>query len=160
MKKVVIGLGVVIAAILVVAGLSLKAWAGIRRAQQHAIIGVLDEMRAARVEHLRFRDGRVIEIDPGDRRYSLRIYAQHLSQISTAECPEPFQAEWLNYVQALERFTAPFAGLGSMTEFAVSVAKPNGAAARDALDRLDKMNPSEAWMRVQVVALKYGVQIH
>jgi hypothetical protein len=73
---------------------------------------------------------------------------------------QPFQLAWLNYIQTLQMADRPFSGFGSLIEFEVSTVKADSSGAKDALARLDKLDPQRAWMQVQMVALKYGVQIH
>ncbi|HTB79837.1 MAG TPA: hypothetical protein VK717_03010 [Opitutaceae bacterium] len=156
MKKFIIGSALLFAALFVL----MFGLAEVRHARQLAIIAVLDQASKAKIQTKKLKDGRTLIIHPNNPQFSLKVYTQQLSQIPTVQCPEPFQLAWLNYVQTWERSEAPFAGVGSAIEFTVSTVKPNGDAAKDALARLDKMNPNEAWMRVQVVALRYGVQIH
>jgi hypothetical protein len=156
MKKLLWGLGVLFAATLIV----FVIWIQIRAHRENAIIAVINQASAAMTQKRELPNGNTIVIHANTPGFSLRVYTNQLRQISTVQCPEPFQLAWLNFVQTTERAERPFAGLGSTIEFTVSAITPDGSGTTDALARLDKLDPQQAWMRVQIVALRYGVQIH
>lgn len=135
-------------------------WGSITQHRQQAIIAVLDQAHNAATQRVTLRNGRVIIARAGMPYYPFAAYVNRINRIPTVDCPEPFQEAWLGYVQTLQRLSSRLAGLGPMIEFTVSTIRPNADGTRDALARLDKMNPREAFMRVQLVALRYGVQIH
>jgi type II secretory pathway pseudopilin PulG len=127
-----------------------------RNYEQQSIITVINQNRQAAINALRitrFNSGRSIT------NFQSKVYLANVEKISTAQCPNKFRLAWLNYIQTLQRENAPFAGLGSLTEFEVSALGRSGNGTKDALDRLDKLNENEAWMRVETAALNYGVQL-
>ena len=67
-----------------------------RHERQLSIIAVLDQASKAKVQIKKLKDGRTFIIHPNNPQFSLKVYTQQLSQISTVECPEPFQLVWLN----------------------------------------------------------------
>jgi hypothetical protein len=157
MKKLILGLGFLAVVIL---GLGFVVWAKVHVHQQQAIIAVLNEANAANTQKIEYSNGQTRIVHPNSPLFSVPVYTKRLRQISTLQCPEPFQMAWLNFIQTLERLERPFAGLGSLIEFTVSTVHPDGSGTSDALARLDKLDLSEARMRIQRVALRYGVQIH
>jgi len=92
--------------------------------------------------------------------FSRAEFAKALNRINITQCPVEFNIAWMNFVQTVQRNQEPFAGLGAMGEYGVSVAKTSAEGTRDALARLDRLNAPEAYRHVVMVALKYGVQIH
>ncbi len=154
MKKIIVISCALLGMILLVGGVGLKVWADIIVKRQQAIMSVLEQRNQAVVRAKTMPNGRK------GNGFSPAVYTRGVARISTVDCPEPFSQVWLDYVQTLQRNNAPFAGLGAVTEFGVSAVKPNSDGTKDALARLDKLNTPEAWMRVQRVALRYGVQVH
>ncbi len=130
----------------------------VRARQSQAIVAVFTQANSAHSEARVMLNGRpaLLHRQPvfSDKKYLLA-----LEGISTSDCPEPFRLAWLNYLQTAERSDTPFSGLGAVGEYALSVVKPSSVGAKDALARLDKINTPEAWMRVETVALEYGVQL-
>ena len=154
MKKLLLGIAILLAGLV-----ALKIWMDFRKHQQQAIVAVLEQANRTRTQQIKLRNGTVLTVHPGDLRFSWRIHNGSLFQIPTTECPLPFQEAWLNFIQVRERAADPVTALAPIAEFGVSIVNRDPSTTKDALSRLDKTNPQEAWMRVQAIALRYGVQI-
>jgi hypothetical protein len=147
--------------LIVVVGLfGFKIYSDYRHGQQVAILAVFNQANAATTQTRVYPNGRKIIVHSGEKLFSRADFVKALDRISTIQCPQEFSMAWLNFVQTLQRGEEPFAGLGALGEYGVSVVQPSGAGTKDALARLDRLNASEAYRRVVMVALKYGVQIH
>jgi hypothetical protein len=154
-------------AMLIVIAIGFGVWTNIRHQQQQAIVAVLSQFETVRTEYRNsltttktFPNGRTVTVPARNMLQLSKNYIAKVNRIATGDCPQAFQFAWLDFVQTLQRSEEPFSGLGAVGEYVVSVAQPSSAGAKDALARLDKLNIPEAWRRVQVVAIQYGVQMH
>jgi len=155
-KKLLLSLSVLVVlfgVVLLVAGI-------IRQKQQKAIMAVINQSNAACVQTRTLPNGDTITRRSGQRGFLMPEYIKAVERIPTVDCPQQFQVAWMNYVQTLQRGDQPFAGLGAVVEYEISVIHPSADASKDALARLDRLNASEAWRRVVMVALHCGVQIY
>ena len=141
-------------------------WVRVRQNQQKAIIAVITQLQAITTDYRRslfvtgtLRDGRTIK-EPVKGSIALREkYITNVDRIKFVDCPDKFRTAWLTFTQTLERADNPLYGLAALIEGVVSVVKLSSAGTQDAMSRLDKLNPSEAFRRVEMVALEYDVQI-
>jgi type II secretory pathway pseudopilin PulG len=160
MKKAVFGLGLAIVILAVVAGGLWSVRRKIQREHQLAIVAVLEEARQDAVQVRKSRDGQVINVHADSLLFSAREYLGRLRGISTAQCPGPFRAAWLDLIQAEESYRAPLAGIEPMVDFAISTVPRSGGEKADEVAPPEELDPKEAWARLQIAALSYGVRIH
>ena len=151
-----------------------------RHLQRSAIISALQSRQKSRSECIVVAQTGFAPRTPLIRKAD---FLAALKRINTEGCPEPFRQAWLEYVQAWERFVAPSeiekqediltlvavkgklegngnigggfasglnAGAGGSVEADLSNLK-------DMAKRLEPRDPNEAFRRVEVVSLSYGV---
>jgi hypothetical protein len=83
MKKLIL----ISLSILVVMALCFGVLVHVRLRQQQAIMDVVTQTNAARTQRREFRDGRILEVHPGNKLFSRPIYIGSLNKIVTVECP-------------------------------------------------------------------------
>ena len=84
-------------------------------------------------------------------------YVEGLHGVHTAGCPEEFRLTFLAYVQTVERRSESARKLTGAVETGLGAAKGNADAVEDGLKRQDSVDTAEAWRKVKMSALEYGV---